>query len=686
LDPRDRLASEFRTAASFNDIDWLTDECRVTATFDVGGEREIVRSLIVRADPDLEPVVAAGDAQPRPLGAGRWLVERPLARAGLSRFVITFRQPLADPVGIFEPPGAWLEGVVSDVRTVRLRPATPLDAVVELPLGMTLLRPRAEDGPTTTAVWRSDVVAAATDAAVSTAGHAAARLTVRRRPPKLRGSQELAVHFAESAVSLRLHCHIEAIALPLVEIPVEVPPAAVIDRVTLVREDSVGMSMPAEGIDIAWSRVAADRIVVMVQRPRSGRFRFELDARIPIPPANRGRVPLARAVSVSDLPLGVTCTATAPLSVTLLGPKGAVVPFLADHLDIVAGEPAPAYELTREPVQPEWSAAPATPSETKEDHAAVELTMFDLAIDQRGRCRGLVRFELVASEPVIRLRLPPGMRLFDVRVDGREVTATPRAGDAWDVRLHDVGWPRTVVAVISGAVGGRLVDGEPIRLDPPRIDGIDTGLVLWSIETPAGFRVRVSEPSRVLDGQAWRTILGERRARQEEAFAAAIASVSQGDLDRLRAFAAARRDGALPAGERDWYAAWRRPRGAESVRTRLMSGDGGSVTLRAVPDAAMAVAGRGVATAILAAVALIGWQLARRLPELWRIVLPRLHRWWWVACGILWILLLEPALPGWCLLAFGGWVAWPAAWRWRKSSPATREFATDASTRTVMPI
>jgi hypothetical protein len=706
LDPRDRLVSELRTAVSANDIDWLTHECRVTATFDVGGDREIVRSVIVRADPDLVPVVVAGERKPRSLGAGRWLLEQSEPRAGLARMVLVFRRVLADPVGVFEPPAAWLEGVASDGRTVRLRPAATLEAVVELPLGMTLVRPRVEDGPTTTAVWRSDIVAAATEAIGSTTlpsppitsqrnpspripspQNPSPKITVKRRPPTLRGSQELAVQFEESAVSLRLRCQMEASPLPLVEIPITLPPAAVIDRVTLVREDALlAMAMPPEGIDTAWSRVAADRIVVMVQRPRPGRFRLDLNARMPIPPAVRGRVPMARVVSTSDLPLALTCTAAPPLSVTLMGPRGAVVPFLADRLDLAANAPAPQYELLREPGAPEWAPAPSGSPEVKDDHAAVELTMVDLAIDRRGRCRGLVRFDLVAVEPTISLRLPAGMRLFDVRVDGREVTATPRAGDTWDVRLHDVSWPRTVVAVISGIVGGRLVDGEPIRLDPPRIKGLEGGLVLWSLETPAGLEVRISEPSRVLDGPQWRAMLGERRARQEASFDAAMGFVPGADFDRMRAFAAVRRDGSLPTGERDWYAAWRRPRGVESVRTRLVAGAGGSVTLRAVPDTAVSVAGRGLATAVLVALALAGWQVARRFPDHWRLVLPRLHEWWWVACGVIWIVMLEPSLPGWCMLAVGAWIAWATARQLGQRRGKGSDISAAGTTRTMQPI
>ena len=100
-------------------------------------------------------------------------------------------------MGSFEVPTAWLEGVGNDVRTVRLRPAAGLEATAELPLGMALLRLRAEDGPATTSVWRCDVVATGGESPVP-AGQPLPRITVRRRLVKPRGGQELDVLFAEN--------------------------------------------------------------------------------------------------------------------------------------------------------------------------------------------------------------------------------------------------------------------------------------------------------------------------------------------------------------------------------------------------------------------------------------------------------------------------------------------------------
>jgi hypothetical protein len=678
-DARDRLASELRSAVSFNDIDWLAGRSRLTATFDVGREREIVRSVVVRADPDLEPLPPAAGSRPLPLGDGRWLLSRSQPRAGQARFTIEFSRRLPDAVGVFEVPAAWLEGAGNDVRTVRLRPAAGLEAEVDLPLGMTAVRPRAEDGPATTSVWRCDAVAGGE----ATAGGLPVRprISVRRREQKLRGSQDLAVEFAVDQVRLKLDCQLEAATLPLVEVPVDVPPAAVIDRVTVWREVAADDAAPrSEAVDIVWSRVAAERIVVVCQQPDTGRFRLELDARLPIRPAVRGRLPLARIGPPLELPLAVRPRSLPPLAVEL-GGDGAGPP--SERLELAAGEPGPSYRLVEDALPPPAAEPVERPLRAADEagRAAVELTAVDLAIDPRGRCWGLVRFELVAPQPVITLRMPTGLRLFDVRVDGREAVAMPRGGDAWDLRLHDIAWPRTVVAVIAGTVGPRLDSAGPIRLEPPRIDGLAAGRVTWSLDTPAGFEIRVSEPARVLGDEEWAELVGAERRRHEEAFAAAIATVAERDLGRLQAFAADRRQGTRPTGEQTWYAAWRESHAGEPVQTRLLAGSDGSLTIRAVPGEGRA-GGRGLATALLVGLVLAGWRLAVRGPQFWRRLLPVIHRWWWVGSGLAWLVLLEPKLPGWLLLAVGLWLARPILPAWSPPRGPDPDEASGESTRT----
>jgi hypothetical protein len=62
--------------------------------------------------------------------------------------------------------------------------------------------------------------------------------------------------------------------------------------------------------------------------------------------------------------------------------------------------------------------------------AALEAVVVHVALDARGRAWGLARFDLAASARDVVLRMPPGMRVFDILVDGREARATPLAGDA----------------------------------------------------------------------------------------------------------------------------------------------------------------------------------------------------------------------------------------------------------------
>jgi len=682
VDPGDRLTTELGSAVSFNDIDWLPGSCRLTATFNVGREREIVRGVIIRVDPDLELVAPATGSPGEYLGEGRWLLPRSRPRAGQARFTVEFRRRLPDAVGVFEVPAAWLEGVGNDVRTVRLRPAAGLAAEVDLPLGMTAVRPRVEDGPATTSVWRCDAVGPGEAAA--TVLPVRPRITVRRREQRIRGSQDLAVEFSADRVRLKLDCQLEASTLPLVEIPVELPPAAVIDRVTASREmASEDGAIRFEAVDIVWSRVAAERIVVFCQQPDTGRFRLELDARLPIRPAAQGRLPLARIGPPLEVPLTVRPRSLSPIAVVVSDGAGSPP---SERLEIPAGEPGPSYRyrLTEDALPAEQRQPAERPIRPADEagRAVLEITAVDLAIDPRGRAWGLVRFELVAAEPMVTLRIPTGLRLFDARVDGREAPATPRGADAWDIRLHDTAWPRTIVAVIAGTVGPRLDSGAPILLEPPRIDGLQSRRVIWSLDTPPGFGIRVSDPARVFSDSEWTTLVGDKGQRHKDAFAAALATVAERDLGRLQVFAADRRRGAPPAGERAWYAAWRESHGGEPVQTRLLAGSDGSLTIRAVSVGSQAGNGRGLAMVILVALVLAGWRLAVRAPQLWRRLLPVIHRWWWVGCGIAWLLVLEPKLPGWLLLAAGFWLARPTLPPAAASRGPEPDEASGESTRT----
>jgi hypothetical protein len=662
-DPRATVLSSLRAAVSFNDIAWQHDGCLLTATFDVGGERQIVRSLLVRADPALGPVATgSGDPVPRPLGGGRYLIELPAPRAGQQRVVVAFRMPLADPVGIFDAPFAWLAAAETDVRTVRLRPAPDLVVAPDVPAGITLVKPRDEDGAATTAVWRSDALAAAVDTGVG--AQPRARIVVRRRDPQPAVVQDLVVEFAEDHVGLLLRCRLDTGAEPLLEIPFVVPPAAIIDGISLTREPQAeAAGQPAQPMDVTWSREAADRIVAVVQRPETGRFRLQLDARLPIRPARRGRLPLAR-IAAEDVPLELSCRTASGTGfrIELDGADG----LAPAHVELVPGKATPTYVLSQDPA-PETDADDAAGSPPVElagelagERAAA--TTVDLAIDGLGRAWGLVRFDVVAVDPVVRLVLPAGLRLFDVRADGREVTAVPAEGNAWVVRLHDVAWPRSLVAVIAGTLGGRLADGGAIRLEPPRLAGLPAGEVLWSVDTPAGFDVRVSEPARVLDAAAFAEVQVKVRNGLDSVFREAIRGVGRGEREPLESFASTRRDGGGPVGERSWYEAWRDASAGEPNRTLIAPGGDGSVTIRAVRRRGSMVPSQGLATAAILGVVFVSWLAVRRFPEAARPLAAVIRRWWWLACGAIWLAALQPAWPGLAMLLLGALLArWPVA-------------------------
>jgi mRNA-degrading endonuclease toxin of MazEF toxin-antitoxin module len=657
VNPADRLVAQPRMAESSNDVAWRSRECRVDAMITVGGEREIVRQLVLQADSGLVPV--SGSAEMIPLGDGRYLVELPEPRSGQRTVTAVFQMALADPVGLFEVPGVWLADAGGDVRTVRLRLESGLDAAPELPLGTTLVRPRAEDGAAATAIWRSEATVATTDRPRSSEeGGPRPRIAVRRRPLPVRGSQSLAVAVSEDRIDLRLDVELEAATLPLVEVPIDLPEAVTIDRLAITRRNEPGDAEAAVEIDAVWSRPHEGQLVAVVQRPDTGLFHLRLDARILGQPPKAGRLPLARAVSGGGLPLAVRWRASRGLRLSVpdhVKPLGAED--LEDWLQIPPGEPGPAYMLARE-----QDAEAGAPAEAAADRAppavavdvGVALTMVNLAIDHRGRGWGLVRFDLVSAEPVLLLELPAGLRLFDVRVDGREVTAMPRANSTWEVRLHDVTWPRTLVAVFAGTLSGPLADGKPIRLEPPRLVGLPMASVVWSLAMPPGFLVRVSDPARPID-QATLGIEQERSLDwYREAFQAAGVAAEPRERAWLEDFSAARRQGRSPPGEQAWYDAWTRAEGDATSPTLFDAPADGVITVRPVPVSDTTAAGRGLATLAIAGLAIAVWTGGRRISTSgWQAV----ARWWWLGCGLVWLALLAPAVPGWIMLAFGAWVA-----------------------------
>jgi hypothetical protein len=412
--------------------------------------------------------------------------------------------------------------------------------------------------------WRSETVAAANAADDERpldrgdgGDRPRARVSVRRKTQPPRIVQRLDVALAADMIELSLDCQIDSRAGPFTGVTIDLPDDATVERVSLV-----GDGHNAGGaVDAHVSRPAASRLVIATQHPRPGTYRLSVAAHVSGRPLAGGRMPLVRCAVTDGPPLVVRWRSQPGMGVAVRrSGEASAAPSNADDnvAEIAAGDPGPEYELVvttdGDRPSPQRQEAPARGSAPDQVPLgnAVEATLVHLAIDDRGRIWGMARFEVVASEPVVRMRFPAGTRLFDVLVDGREAHAMPVESSVWDVRLHDVRWPRSILAVFAGEVGSSVDSGDAMLIEPPRIEGLPCRDMLWTIDAPTGMRVRVAEPARVVDAGVWRAAQAEVQRRVTAVFAAAVEGTLDMDRERLRGFAAARDAGARPALEAEW--------------------------------------------------------------------------------------------------------------------------------------
>ena len=721
-----RIVDTIPVAESRNDLFWDDDGCRLTATYALDPGDQIVRGAIIRADPRLgAPVITEPGFTTSSLGGGRFLIEVTAPRRGRIAFAASFLMPLADPVGVFDLPSAWLESVASDARTTHLEPSPELIVKTTLPEDATLLPPRAGSGATGGMVWRSESGRGVRQAEFegTTKGGLTrprplatvpARISVERRRQPPRGNQRMEIGFAADAVRLRLEARIDAVGTPLVAIPVDVPEHCDIERVAL-RDDLTGGNPPSESaqIGVRWRRDGPRRILVVVQRPRPGAFVLEVAVHLHGPPAATGTLPLVRAALEPGGPLTVTWR-MAEGFVAVVGEESTEGETPRDgaassgSYEIAADAPPPPYRIAArgpeenlpQPAEPGLELADAAASPAPRDPAArmagatgngprVEFAESHLAVDARGRAWGVSRFDVIAADPIIRIRIPAGMRMFDVFVDGRIANdAVPArasiAENAWELRLLDVGWPRSIVAVYAGDVSDGLpVDGV-LEIPEPGIVGLSCLRSAWVVELPEGIVARPLPPATAVDEATMMAARGAAIDGLAGEFERAIARAAPDDARRLADFLKQRRREAvlpLPAawshvGMRDSHAAaaWAPP-------LRLLE-DQNTPSLRLVvarrADASMP--GRLLATAVmlLGVVALL--EARRRTRIVSRLVSALLGPWWVVplfviASGGVWIATLDPVWPGWLAVLAGA--ATVAAWmpresrRWFRSTLAT---------------
>lgn len=704
VDPRLQLASTVRSVESRNDLIWDVDACRLNATFFFNRPNEIVRSFIVRVDPGTASLAdnvswhqetsQEGAVRVVPLGGARYLVERIEPQAGGFTVRLTFRMPLLDPVGVFGIPAAWIEDVGVDSRLTQLVPASNLTVDVRLPDNATAAQRDVESSLQTLA-WRTDSVGpldpAVFDPPVS-GSPASGTITVRRRQPDSRATQRLALEFSAEQIGMELQARIDASDTPLAETTIDVPVDAEVDRVNLfVERFADGDAEAARPIDICWSRVRANQLRVVVQQPRTGRFRLEAEARVEGRASNRGTVAVMRADIAGTVPLAVAWTsrdgrgvAAVPIFTEAIGEEsGGIVAgdrVISGGTDLLGGELAIYYErgdvidarpanVAIEPTAEELDAAAATVAEQRRER--VELADVSLVLDQRGRCWGSVRFDVVTGRPLLRLSLPAGLRLFETLVDGRPANAVPRDEGTWEIPLLTTRWPRSVLAVFAGDMGSEAGDGKPFEIGAPVLDGLPCMRMLWTVRTPEGEVLRVADSARVVAEDAYRSERAAAFDRLASDFRQALETASGPDRLRLEEFLALRSRGELLTAEKPWVPDF----DVDNV---------GNAALYAVIDAPMkgaavqglalrvgrridpTIGNRAVATLLLVAAAAMAWKLARHWPDAWttpaRCVVPAAA----ALAGVAWCFLLEPWWPGVLLLAAAAVDGLPLVCRWRR--------------------
>jgi len=725
------------TATSRNDIFWNLDACQLTGIYELDAGNAIVRSCVVRADTGLEwlaPPAQQPPPQPaqqpvqqpvqqesrltnstdrtdgvsiRALGEGRFLVERQRPERGRFRFEMPFRMALADPVGVFDVPEAWIEDVGVDTRLVRFVASPSLAVRIDLPAGLTHAAVPDGEASFDTRFWNGGVVRTGSDAAAPMPAPRA-RLTSERRRQEVRGSQRESIVFAETQVLLHLDARLDASSSALVAIPLEVPESCVIDRIELFEDDMLQPeTADRSAIDVRWSRTADTAVTVIVQRPRAGRFKLEIDARLPGRPAPRGTLPGLRVVLADGSRTLLEWRADGGLGATLQPPAADRAADLdgdailrSGQVEFFAGDTLPSYVLEPAAGGP-TATTPASaepPGASAEDVATgagrVELADIRLSADERGRMWGLACFELVPAEQTVHIQLPRTWRLFDATVDGRSVDCvvptTPHPDGVWELQLLDAGRPRTIVVLFVGELsvgelfvgerGRRQLDGEPLSLSPPAIVGLPSRQVIWTLQMPAGIALRVAAPARLVTADDFQV---ERHAAQQrlQADVQQVIDRSTGwQQERVRGFFESRRDGAIPLADRAWERAWARPLAAltnplpPAPPLRILAADAsagpdaGRLTIRAVRQRDPTTRGRAIATVTLLVCGGLVWLAARSHWSPRGVGLARLGPVLGMLAGVVWAVFFLPVWPAVLLVAAG---AVGLMRTWPRFQPAT---------------
>jgi hypothetical protein len=700
---------------SRNDLFWDLDACRLRASFSFEHLDHLLPAVELEIDPRLvispeDGVVESGlttDYDLTQVRPGRLRVDRRAPLAGPFTIDVPLRFERESPVGRFDLPEVWVVGATVDRRSVRVIPAAELDVDISFPTAtMAPAVQEALEGVRSKG-WRTEVTAAnaamdggqpGADPIVS---RSAAVASVSRRRSVVRAAQQLRIEQTGDLIRMQFQARLEAAGEPLVQIPLEMPLGTVIERCRMAIDEPGSAGLPTrETVDSVWFQSAADRITVVAQRPATGRHVLEIEAWLRAEPLPQ-RLPVIRALAAETTGVLVTWDRDSALEPVVVGEtddQPAATGFVAAAdgwmLDLTAAASPPRLKLKSregptdsgqpgEESRMDAADAPPVAADATEPGRAERIDC-RMVIDDGGRVWGGVRFDLMPTDPLLRIQLPSGLRLFEAFVDGRPAdSATPvqvAGRDSWEIRLHDIRWPRSVVVIFAGELGEPVRSGTPFTLEPPAIVGLPARRTLWSIHVPDSLAVRVAEPARLLGSEEAAASRAEAARRMDTLFDLRVQAAPAALAERFAALRLARQQ---PLD--DPSAGWRTvadrlaraeldPAGTERVVEVESGAAGAPLTLRLVRQP-VANHGRAAASVSLLVICGILWSYGRQRParliRFLRLVLP----WLAMLAGASWLGFVEPMWPGGLLLLSGSLVIcsrWAEGRLWNRRGRAAR--------------
>ena len=669
VEPAVKLVQNPRVVAARNDVSWDALGCAVVASFQLEPNDGIFRSFVVTADPRLTPAVSELPAGSEPVTVrriddGRWLVERLQPARGRATVSVPFAMPLADPVGVFRVPEVEIASSSStqSPRAVQFVPGEGYAATVRLPAGVTAGSPTDPSSSNGWLAWRREPSSAATAAASPVV------VSVSRVPAVLRGTQRMRLDVVDGRLRLRFDASVDSVEAALATFRVMIPPHWTVDRMGLARVTAPRTgALQASPQDIHWTRVDEETLEVLCQRPRSGRFRFDLEAREPRGSAEMGSVAVPWIAGLGDTPVIVEWPTDEGVEIESAGdtPIVSLSSSAWQSLELLSGSPL-AYRRRPEEASGAALAADDGQDSDAESRAAepgpagaeegeeiprVELLDVRFATDDRGKAWGVARIDLVPSSRLVRLQLPAGMRLFEVFVDEHPLRARPAGEAAWELELLDVSRPRTILVIFAGDIDDQLVSGRPLRLEPPTLPGVPTRKVTWMIRGPRGLDMRILAPSAQVSADEVATLREEASLRLKASLRRSLEGRDARERARIEEEVASLLERSQQSAAEQ---AWNRTSLALSADVFATTTDPeGGVVIRAAAKPTPTDSSRAVATAAAILVAGAAWSMAIRRPSRLTGLLAQFGPLGLLALGGVWAAFLQPAWPGGLLLVGG---------------------------------